>query len=328
MISLGCASSLLFNAAGLGLYFESPIDHTLSGLTFGLLFLYFAVDTKTKTRNFIARNEVFEVLNEHIFVLDTKGLITDINNSARKWLDKYNIKPDGKGFNTLLSDLRENGAVGGIDESKSYNEIFFPENDDSTFSSFSVDRQYIKDRQGVAIGSIISLTDITHMQETLRDLQEISSIDPLTGILNRWVYEDAIKTYDSPENLPLCIIMGDVNGLKYVNDTFGHIQGDALLKGTADILNRHCKDIGLVSRIGGDEFAIIVKNAEADAVERLIENIRKSFRDMERDLHGCTIALGYAMKSQPGENLKTIIEIADKLMYTDKDNDRRHRRKD
>ena len=325
MICLGCLSSTLFSVITIFFYSDGPIDNTLSGLTFGLFFLYFAMDSTIASNYIIARNEVFEALNEYIFVLNMKGHITDVNRPARDWLDGFGINPERKTFDNLLDSLSENGAIIEENNDAGIAEVFFPEKENSLFSSYSLKKQFIYDKAEEEIGIIMTLSDITHMREVLMGLQDASSIDPLTGIYNRRVYEKALVDYDSQNFLPLSVIIGDVNGLKAVNDTLGHSKGDLLLRSISELLTRCAKDLGLVCRIGGDEFAIILYGQSEDKIVELIENIRESFVGREEEMLGASIALGYAIKTNISQNLKNIIEQADRNMYSDKRNDRRRR---
>ncbi|MDL2248496.1 diguanylate cyclase [Tyzzerella sp. OttesenSCG-928-J15] len=327
MVSLGCVSAVLFNLVTLLLFSESPVDTTLWGLTFGLFFLYFAMDSSITSNYMIARNEVFEAINEYIFVLNMKNEITDVNIPARTWVEQFSIEPDGMDFGELLEGLEENGAIIEKNENSTYSEVFFPEKENSLFSSYSLKKQYIYNKTSEPIGIIMTFSDITHMRETLRDLQEASSIDTLTGIYNRRVYERALKDYDDVSFLPLAVVIGDVNRLKYVNDTFGHSQGDSLLRTIAELLTKCAKGIGLVSRIGGDEFTIVVYGRPEEEIVKLIAEIRQAFKERESEMNGASIALGYAIKTTPEQNIYEIIEEADKRMYVDKENDRRRNRK-
>ena len=325
MVCLGCLSSSLFSIISVFFYADGPIDNTLFGLTFGLFFLYFAMDSSVASNYIIARNEVFEALNEYIFVLNMKGDITDINMPARTWLNGFNINSERKSFSQLLDNLSENGAIIEENNDAGIAEVFFPEKENSLFSSYSLKKQFIYDKADEKIGIIMTFSDITHMREVLMGLQDASSIDPLTGIYNRRVYEKALIDYDSQNFLPLSVVIGDVNGLKAVNDTLGHSKGDYLLRSISELLTRCAKDLGLVCRIGGDEFAIIIYGKSEDKIIELIESIRASFVGREEEMLGASIALGYAIKTNISQNLKNIIDTADKNMYSDKRNDRRRR---
>lgn len=97
------------------------------------------------------------------------------------------------------------------------------------------------------VGLSRDITERKNMEEKLRYL---SQTDILTGTYNRYSFEEKIKELNYEKYLPLGIIMGDVNGLKLVNDTLGHLEGDKLLKNISNILKHICDLQGYVFRWG------------------------------------------------------------------------------
>ncbi|MDU4660657.1 MAG: diguanylate cyclase, partial [Clostridium butyricum] len=104
--------------------------------------------------------------------------------------------------------------------------------------------------------------DITERKNLEKKLRYLSENDMLTGLYNRYSFEEKIQELNVSENLPLGIIMGDVNGLKLVNDTLGHLEGDKLLISVANVLREICSEFTkYIFRWGGDEFIILLPNA-------------------------------------------------------------------
>ena len=96
----------------------------------------------------------------------------------------------------------------------------------------------------------------------------------LTGIFNRSFFEEELKRLNTKRQLPFREIMGDVNGLKLVNDTLGHQAGDALLIRTAEIFKSICRKEDIVCRWGGDEFAVLLPNTSSDPARRICNRLR------------------------------------------------------
>ena len=122
--------------------------------------------------------------------------------------------------------------------------------------------EYERTRDG-KLAKVLFVTQI--IEEEKRKEEELikkSTIDELTGLLNRRAYEEAIRDLKSNENLSYVICSLDVNGLKVVNDDIGHSAGDELLRGAAEVLSRCLVAYGKVFRIGGDEFAVLVLHAD------------------------------------------------------------------
>ena len=130
---------------------------------------------------------------------------------------------------------------------------------------------------GLMVGHVINKARYQRYvyAESAKRLAEIQTRyayhDQLTGLKNRRAYGEALKAIE--ENAPedYCIVMGDLNGLKEANDTFGHDTGDALIVGAAECLTAAFEGIDGIFRIGGDEFCVIVP----DRVERATECLRR-----------------------------------------------------
>ena len=113
--------------------------------------------------------------------------------------------------------------------------------------------------------------------------------------------------------------MAGVDGLKYINDIYGHEKGDRLLIAASKIINNSCRKEDIIARWGGYEFIIFLpKTSEKDARD-LMDRIRKACNIQELDDKiNISISLGLSTKYEIGENIKDIIEQADKNMYIDK----------
>jgi diguanylate cyclase (GGDEF)-like protein len=99
--------------------------------------------------------------------------------------------------------------------------------------------------------------------------------DKLTSLYNRRYFEEELVRLDTKRQLPLSIIMADINGLKIINDSLGHKKGDELLIKTANILKKVIRDEDILARWGGDEFAILLPNTNQQEAKRVIERIYK-----------------------------------------------------
>lgn len=153
------------------------------------------------------------------------------------------------------------------------------------------------------------------MEERLRYLSEI---DILTGLYNRHSFEEKIKELNYEKYLPLGIIMGDVNGLKLVNDTLGHLEGDNLLKSISEILKEICNPNAYVFRWGGDEFIILVPNCNELKSEKIITSITKECEQAQYKFMQLSIALGEGMKHSLKEDIYECIRKVEEKVYRQK----------
>jgi len=174
------------------------------------------------------------------------------------------------------------------------------------------------DYEGNIIGLIGISRDITERKHREEKIQYISYHDTMTGIYNRTYFDEIVISLDHPEQLPLSVIVGDVNGMKLINDAFGHAKGDMLLRVIANILEQCVRKGDIVARTGGDEFSILMPNADEKAVKGVVDRIRAMCEEKRREEHNdiyIDIALGYATKSEPSDSLDKAMILAEDLMY-------------
>ncbi|MBM3713018.1 MAG: diguanylate cyclase, partial [Actinobacteria bacterium] len=118
--------------------------------------------------------------------------------------------------------------------------------------------------------------------------------------------------------LPLSFIMGDVNSLKLVNDTFGHIEGDILLKNVANLMKSFCRKEDIIARWGGDEFAILLPQTSSDYAEDIVERIKAACKKTSRYKIPISVSLGFCSKEWHEQDINSIISEAEDNMYKSK----------
>jgi diguanylate cyclase (GGDEF)-like protein len=146
----------------------------------------------------------------------------------------------------------------------------------------------------------------------------LSYHDQLTGLYNRRFYEEELKRLDTERNLPMTIVMGDVNGLKLINDSFGHSMGDKLLKKVAKVIKLGCRTDDIIARLGGDEFVIILPKTGAFETEQIIKSIIDLSLSEKVGFIDISISLGYETKNNVEENIEEIFKNAEDNMYKKK----------
>lgn len=147
----------------------------------------------------------------------------------------------------------------------------------------------------------------------------VSIHDPLTDLYNRGYFEEEMARAERGRNFPISIMMGDLDGLKRINDTLGHAIGDRLIRDAANVLRQAVRSCDVVARLGGDEFALILPGADAVSAARVVDRIR----EIETEFNGepreyqVRFSIGFAT-AEAGEPLVETLKSADERMYGDK----------
>ncbi len=159
-------------------------------------------------------------------------------------------------------------------------------------------------------------------KEKLKSKQEhieyLSFHDHLTGLFNRRFYEAELERLDHPRNLPISIVMADVNGLKLTNDAFGHVAGDELLIEVAEVFKKVCRADDIASRIGGDEFILLLPKTDEYEAQQIVKRLREAFVHVENSKVIVSVSFGLGVKSDENICMNDVFAYAEDAMYRDK----------
>jgi diguanylate cyclase (GGDEF)-like protein len=248
--------------------------------------------------------DVFTHLEESVLIFNSENELVDMNNSA---LQSYKIISSMKGMpiekvceaisidkESKISDFTEN--VQGI---------YRTNNDDKWID---INSMAIKDENGLLKGRILIIKDITEDKKKQEEIEYLSFYDQLTGLYNRRFFEEELRRLDTPRNLPISIVIADLNGLKLANDAFGHVVGDKLLVKMAEILKKSCRSDDIIARMGGDEFVVILPKTNVNEVECVVNRISSAVNDIKIHSVMLSVAIGWEIKRHKDESMEEVLK--------------------
>lgn len=162
------------------------------------------------------------------------------------------------------------------------------------------------------------ISDALERQQAEKKIEYLTFHDRLTGLYNRAFAEEEMKRLNVERQMPLSIIIGDLNDLKETNDTLGHKKGDALLKKAAKILRISCRSEDILARWGGDEFLLLLPKTDENEAQGICARIRGECEKRESSELPVSIALGSATKETEEQDIKEVFQVADQRMYENK----------
>ncbi|MFK8066979.1 MAG: GGDEF domain-containing protein [Gammaproteobacteria bacterium] len=172
-----------------------------------------------------------------------------------------------------------------------------------------------------------SSNELEQLKQDLEEAQRAANTDVLTGIPNRQAFSSSMELLIS-EQRPFCLLLADIDFFKNFNDTYGHQLGDKILRLVAQTLQKQLKGQDMVSRFGGEEFAVILPETPFTGALTVAENLRKTIQnqrlrrtDNKDYISSITLTIGVS-KYRPGDNVQDIIERADVALYQGKSDGR------
>lgn len=267
--------------------------------------------------------ETFDTIPDLVMVLDSSHQIVNINKAARERLGigeegtssmigpcflhfhGASHPPEGCPHTALLQDLQSHEV-----------EVFIPHL--NSYFHISVNPTF--DSEGVLAGSVHVARDTTRRREMEDRLRYLSTHDEMTQLYNRAFFEAEVEQLQKGRLVPISVVIADLDGLKKTNDLSGHDAGDGLIQAAADLLRELFRVDDVIARIGGDEFAVLLKGVGHEELAIIINRARQTLAaGLHRSPHGLPVQLsmGAATTLVPSL-LQEAIKQADMAMYEDK----------
>lgn len=258
----------------------------------------------------IEKSKKFNIkLNESIIWAKTKGNIeeTIIINDVDK-INKINllvIKQEFKIKSVICSPI--------IIDRKLYGFINIDSDQNNVFDNTDLEiMEYIRNQIQIAISKY----------KLYEEIFNSSNYDKLTNVYNRRYFEDLFDKYiykSDKYKEKFSLVVFDINELKFVNDNYGHLAGDELIKSFAKNLSKCIRSTDILVRLGGDEFVCLFFKTTSKSLIKKIEDLIENFKNNQIVFDGnkitCSFSYGIAEFPKDGNHYKELIKIADKRMY-------------
>lgn len=270
----------------------------------------------------IIKTIAFSEIDEGILVIDEKHRLLDYNAAAQKILPELEPWRIGSGIEAFCWGNE-------IIQSNS-NPFVMEREDQKNKIAYEFRGTEIRDKKSV-LGHVYFFHDITKQRQMIERLDQLASYDALSQVYNRRkLMEEAEKEslrasryYDH-----ISVLMIDIDLFKRVNDRYGHLAGDEVIKTIAGVCKEHVRSVDVVGRYGGEEFVIILSNADQGIALKVAETLRLDIQDMitvygEQSI-AVTVSIGVSTATKNSEKIDLIalINEADEALYRAKANGR------
>lgn len=314
----------LFAVAGLSLSmakpFGFPIDYMALCLPVTCVMVILAiVRFDLLEMKSLARNKVFDASSDAILLINRWNKVLDCNRSARHFLEQLHIHSGSRTLGVLFSKTPD--LLDALKKSEPVVVKLMLNNEERYFEITTENF----DDHNVLRGWIKTIRDITRIHQLNEELMRQAATDELSVLANRRAFmnigrEWVVKSEQS--HCPLYLLMLDLDHFKDINDRYGHLAGDFVIREFSQLLKNRFDSNSLVARLGGEEFAVLFQWADDEKIAQMLDIFLSSaqhhiYRYSAMDFQ-ITVSIGMT-KKQPGQTLENMMGKADKALYQSKD---------
>ena len=279
-------------------------------------------------------------ITDAVVTTDEHNNITFLNPVAEKFMGINNDDAFGKPIDDVVRLLDEESKEEIINPLDSCTEEDITNKAEATIHlletsasnnplSVDINCSKLKDIQGNEMGSVIILRDVTHEMQLKKQLTYQASHDSLTGLVNRAKFEEELKQAIitcGDENMGHALCYMDLDQFKVVNDTCGHIAGDALLKQLSQLLNKRIRESDVLARLGGDEFGLLLSDCDLEDAVPIADSLRLAVRQFifrwDERAFDVRMSIGVVSINDPKSTLAELLSAADVACYIAKESGR------
>lgn len=303
---------------------EVKIDYMVLCLPVTIIFITLAImrndflETKM-----LARDLVFEKSDEGIILVNNKYNILDFNETAKTIMNNHNVSLRKEAIDSVL--LRENQLN---DIFRASSPVIWKDESAEGVKYYEITTTDILRKNGTVRGKIKTMRDITEVQLQTNHLKVQATTDELSGLLNRREFISSCQAYlnnSKAGSNRYYLLMLDIDFFKRVNDTYGHVAGDYVIKKIGELLRHKFSKPALAGRLGGEEFSIFIKEQNIYSARKEAEKLKKSVEALqiqyEEKVIKITISIGIA-EVHKADSISNLLKKADKALYASKNSGR------
>lgn len=266
-------------------------------------------------------------IGDGVISTDSHGVITAFNTAAAALTGYTQEEAKGQPFCTIFKiEKEEDGSALRCPVERVLEKGEAIELDEDTVLLSRSGKRYmiddsatpVRDSEGGISGVVIVFRNVTEERRKQRKIEYLGLHDYLTGLHNRRYFSETLARLDTKAHLPLGVMMMDLNALKLLNDAYGHSVGDEALRITARVLRDITGEKDVVSRIGGDEFTIILTGASELKMKALKDTIDAAMAQTGLKNVTLSLAVGYALKTDETVPVGELLKRAEGMMYKQK----------
>jgi diguanylate cyclase (GGDEF)-like protein/PAS domain S-box-containing protein len=266
-----------------------------------------------------------------VILLDNDGNIIKTNNRVRDYLGYSEDELIGRPMNMLTSNSipTELKSISLNDKiNVTYEQTMTSRSCESI--PFSVNLTSIMDNSERSSCIVLVARDLISEKQLEKEIEErrmgekklefLLCNDPLTGLFNRYYFENEVMRLSTRASYPLAYVLCDIDGLNFINETMGHSHGDSLLIRTAEILSAAAKPNTLISRVGSDEFAMVIENTDRDETQELVERISQGIDENNKKTPDniLSLSIGYDLAYNSSRDISDVYREAYERMSREK----------
>ena len=190
-------------------------------------------------------------------------------------------------------------------------------NEDGIQDFLQVIKEPLFNENGCVTGIIGLINDVTETELLKQKLREQAITDEMTGLYNRAFLDEFVKTHDD-DCYPLAIISADCDGLKAINDTYGHVAGDEYIKAAVDLFKMVLPPERMLFRMGGDEFLVLLPGTSEETALCFVEQLKEKQKQFQVKNKQLSVSFGVSVMNSGADNFHTRFTESDQNMYLEK----------